>query len=119
MAIPPINTPNMTDRTRVMNMLRDGLISHDTRIQNVRDDLNEQAKKVNLLEEIVLLGTPQSGQISHAERIRNLEAYASATKFWLRTVAIAIVLQTLTFGSAAIVYFVKLYPVLERLANTP
>lgn len=53
------------------------------------------------------------------ERVRNLEAFQGTLRFWLRTVAVAIVLQTITFASAAVIYFIKLYPVLQQIADQP
>lgn len=53
------------------------------------------------------------------ERVRNIETYVEFQKFWFRTIAVAIVLQTLTFAGAAIVYFAKFYPLLEKLSQQP
>lgn len=105
MTVPDL-TPNLTDSQKI-NI---NVISLNTRV-------NEHETEINKLKRIVVEG---DGEIlPHAERIRNLESYANTTKFWLRTVAVAIVLQTITFGSAAIFYFVKLYPVLLELAKKP
>lgn len=60
-----------------------------------------------------------NGELPLVERVRNLEAFVGGLKFWLRTVSVAIVLQTITFGIAALVYFIKLYPVLQQLVNKP
>lgn len=61
----------------------------------------------------------KSSELPLLERVRNLEAFATSIKFWLRTIAVAIVLQTITFGVAAVVYFVRLYPLLEKLTDLP
>lgn len=53
------------------------------------------------------------------ERLRNVEAYIEGTKYWSRFLVGAILLQTIAFASAAIVYFVKLYPVLEQISQNP
>jgi len=58
-----------------------------------------------------------NGELPVVEKVRNLENFANTIKFWFRTIAIAIVLQTITFGAAAVVYFVKLYPLLNEIAN--
>ena len=60
-----------------------------------------------------------NGERPLMERVRNIEAFIDGIKFWQRTIAVAIVLQTLTFGAAALVYFVKLYPLLEKISNQP
>ena len=123
MAIPPINTPNMTDRTRVMNMLRDGLIAHDTRLQSLRDDHNELKKDVELIKEATIVGNSATGLLSHAERIRNLEAYIEGTKdtikYWGRVIGGALLLNFIAFLAGIVVALIKFLPVLERLANQP
>jgi hypothetical protein len=58
-----------------------------------------------------------NGELPMLERLRNLEQFIGVLKFWLRTVAIAIVLQTITFGIASMVYFIRLLPLLEKLTN--
>lgn len=60
-----------------------------------------------------------NGELPLMERVRNMEAFITSTKFWLRTIAVAVVLQTITFGTAAIVYFAKLYPLLEKISKLP
>lgn len=58
-----------------------------------------------------------NGELPLVERVRNQEAFTTSLKYWLRFLAGAILLQTLTFGSAAVIYFVKLYPILENLST--
>lgn len=72
----------------------------------------EQDDKINKHHKVLLEG---NGELPLVERVRNLETFVNSLKFWFRTLAVAIVLQTLTFGIAALVYFIKLYPILERL----
>lgn len=119
--IPPINLPNMTDSQKVLNMLRDGLISHDTRLQNMRDELNEHDSEIQLLRKMVVTG--DDGTLSHSERIRKLEGFVEkledALKYWGRFVGGALLLNFLGFLAGIIVALVKFLPVLERLANQP
>lgn len=72
--------------------------------------------KLSKHHEILMEG---NGVLPLVEKVRNLENFASNIRFWLRTVAVAIVLQTVTFAVAAVVYFVRLYPILENLAKQP
>ena len=51
------------------------------------------------------------------ERIRNLEKFTGTMQFWFRTIAMALIVQTVTFGAAAILYFVRLYPLIEGLSR--
>ena len=91
----------------------DGL-SSDHRLIILQNSIIENTAKLEKHHKILLEG---NGELPLVERVRNLEAFVGTLKFWLRTVTVAIVLQTITFGAAAFVYFIKLYPVLERLAK--
>lgn len=123
MAIPPIDLPNLTDRTKVMTMLRDGLISHDTRLQNLRDDQNELRKDVEMLKEAALTGNPSTGLLSHSERIRDLEKYAESIKdtirYWGRLIGGALLLNFLGFMAGIIIALIQFLPILTKLANKP
>jgi hypothetical protein len=93
----------------------DGL-NDSQRIIILQSRMLNNEDKVTKHHKILLEG---NGELPLVERVRNLEAFTTSLKFWLRTVAVAIVLQTITFGTAAVVYFVKLYPVLEKLVKQP
>lgn len=105
----PLEIPNLTDSQKLYKGLVENLISLNTAINDLQET---QAKHHKVLIE-------GNGDLPLLERVRNLEAFTGTLKFWLRTVSVAIVLQTITFGAAAIVYFVKLYPVLAEIAKTP
>lgn len=93
----------------------DGL-TDSQRIVVLQSRMLNNEDKVTKHHKILLEG---NGELPLVERMRNLEAFVTGLKFWLRTVMVAIVLQTITFGVAALVYFVKLYPVLEKISNQP
>lgn len=95
------NTDNMTDGQRLL-ILQQSIIDNNVKLEKHH--------------KILLEG---NGELPLVERVRNLEAFVGGLKFWLRTVSVAIVLQTITFGIAAMVYFIKLYPVLEKLVKQP
>lgn len=113
--MPPIDLPNMTDTQKILTMLRDGLISHDTRIQGIRDDVNDNKKDLDMLKATVLMGDT-AGHPSHAERIRNLETYVEGTKdamkYWGRVIGGML----LTLLGTVFWAIVKLLPVLEKIA---
>lgn len=98
-----IMLPQLTDSQKI-NL---NIISMNTRI-------NEQETDVKELMKIVKVG---NGELPLVEKVRNLETFVNTLKFWLRTVALALVAQTITFGVAALVYFIKLYPLLEKLSK--
>lgn len=123
MAMPPIDLSSMTERTKVMNMLRDGLIAHDTRIQNIRDDLNETRKDLDIIKEAAITGNPATGLISQAERIRNLESFTEGIKdtirYWGRVIGGALLLNFIGFMAGIVIAVIRFLPVLEQLAKKP
>ena len=82
----------------------------------IQNSVIEQQNKLDRHHKILVEG---NGEPPLMYRVKNIETFVDGIKFWQRTIAVAIVLQTITFGAAAIVYFVRLYPLLERLANNP
>lgn len=117
--MPTFDLPNMTERTKAINMLRDAVIGHDTRLQGLRDDLNDTKADVKILKANVLTGEGTS--LSHAERIRNLETYVEGIKdtikYWGRFIGGALLLNFLGFMTGIIVAIIKFLPVLEKLAS--
>lgn len=104
MTMPDVTT-TLTDEQKVaMN-----IISMNTTINEMQTDVRKHHK-------VLIEG---NGELPLVEKVRNLEAFANTYKFWQRTIAVAIVMQTVTFGTAAIVYFVRLYPILDKLAKMP
>lgn len=118
MTIPPLDLPSITDRTKMLNILRDGLISHDTRLQDLRNDVNSQKVDIDRLNKIVILGEGER-EFPLVERVRNLERLASRVEKFTN----AIILQTVAFLFTVIgmglAFFIKVYPVLVNLANRP
>ena len=82
----------------------------------IQNSVIEQQSKLERHHKILVEG---NGEPPLMYRVKNIETFVDGIRFWQRTIAVAIVLQTITFGAAAIVYFVRLYPLLERLANNP
>lgn len=119
--MPQIELPNLSETGKVLNMMRDALISHDTRLQNLRNDLTETNADVDVLKANVLTGEGTS--LSHAERIRNLETYVESVKdtikYWGRLIGGALLLNFLGFMTGIIIAVIKFLPVLERLAAQP
>lgn len=76
--------------------------------------LQDVQNKVSAYEKLLITG---NGLPALPERVRNIEKYIDGTRYWSRFIAGAILLQTLSFATAAIIYFVKLYPILEKLSN--
>ena len=52
-------------------------------------------------------------------RLRDVEKFIANTQYWQRFIGGALIAQTITFGVAAIIYFIKLVPVLDKLSKMP
>lgn len=92
---------NLTDSQKLVAILR---------------EMKAQGRYVAMHHKILVEG---NGELPLREQVRNLNKFVDGLRFWLKTIAVAVVLQTITFAGAAIVYFARLYPVLEKLANQP
>jgi len=97
---------NLTDSQKILLLRVD--------MDALRNEQTEIKHKQDYHHKILVEG---NGELSIKEKVRNLEAYDNNLKFWFRTIAVALVLQTITFGTTAVVYFAKLYPLLIELSN--
>jgi hypothetical protein len=79
--------------------------------------LNNVQNKVEAHDRLLVAG--EGSALPVMERLRNVEAFIASQRYWAKFLLGAILIQTVTFVSAAIVYFIKLYPILARLASTP
>ena len=82
----------------------------------IQNSVLEQQAKLDRHHKLLIEG---NGELPLLERVRNLESFVGGLKFWLRTLSVALVLQTVTFATAAVVYFIRLYPLLEKISNQP
>lgn len=97
-------------------MMNNDSLTDGSRLLILQQALLDAQNKLEKHHKILVEG---NGELPLVEKVRNLEVFVGTLKFWLRTVAVAIVLQTITFGAAALIYFIKLYPVLERISKNP
>lgn len=98
---------NLTDTQKTNIKIIQNITSLNTALNDLQHD-------VSIHDKILVTG---NGGIPLPERIRNLEAFTDSIKFWLRTVAVAIVLQTLSFSIAIVIAMIRFLPILEKLAN--
>jgi hypothetical protein len=104
--IPPeLLTPTLTDSQKI-NL---NVITLNTRV-------NEQQLDMDRVMKTLFLG---NGTLPLVEQVRNLIDYTNNIKYWQRAVALALLGQTITFGAAVIVMFLKLYPLLLKISNQP
>lgn len=113
--MPPINIPNMTDTQKVLNMMRDSLIAHDTRIQDVRNDVNDNTASIKALAEVVITGTTSTP--SHTEQLRTHQRFIDTIVRLAWLFVGAIVVQITAFAVMAIWVVARLYPLLDKIAS--
>ena len=76
--------------------------------------MNEILSKVDKHHKVLIEG---NGEIPLVEQMRNVVSFINSIKYWLKFLVGAILIQTVTFGAAAFIYFLKLYPVITQLAD--
>jgi hypothetical protein len=99
----------LTESQKINFKIIQSLTSINTAINDIRHDVDVHNK-------LLVTG---NGEVALMERVRNLEAFVGGMRYWLRLVAGALMAQTITFGVAAVIYFIKLTPILERIAQQP
>jgi len=115
--LPPIDIPNMTDSQKVLNMMRDAIIAHDTRLQTIRNDVNDNTASIKTLAEIVITGS--ASLPSHTEQLRTHQRFIDTVLRLAWIFVGAIVVQITAFAVMAIWVVARLYPILDQIANTP
>lgn len=103
-----IQNPLLTDAEKISLL--------DTAIIAMQEKITEQDTRIGKHHKLLVEG---NGELPAMERIRNLESFQNGLKFWLKTIAVALVLQTVTFAGAALIYFIRLYPILEQISKNP
>ena len=101
--------PNLTDSQKILTAIIENQVSMNTRV----DNLSEIQKKHH---RILIEG---NGEIPMVERVRNLEEFVDAMRYWLRFIGGALIIQTVAFATSIVIAVVKFLPVLERLATQP
>jgi hypothetical protein len=81
----------------------------------LRNDITEIKGDVAKHHKILIEG---NGEIPLVEKVRNHDVFIGEMKYWMKFIIGALVLQTITFGTAALIWFMKLSPILEKLTNT-
>jgi predicted ATP-dependent Lon-type protease len=78
--------------------------------------LNQVQADTTRLEKIVLIG---NGELPLVEQVRNHEVFIRNVNHWSKLVAGIVVAQFLGLLGAGIWAFIRVLPVLEKLANQP
>jgi len=110
----PIDLPNLTETQKSFNSMQTNLLSLNTAINNLQEDEKERDKKVNKLNEVVLIG---NGEVAIRETVRTHTAFINEIKYWMKFVIGVVIAQLLTFSIAAVIVYIKFLPVLEKLAT--
>lgn len=103
---------SLTDSQKINLKIIQNLTSINTALNNLQNDQHKMQLEIEAHDKILVTG---NGEPSLQERIRNLESFVNSQKYWLRLVAGALVLQTVTFGVTAAVYFFRFLPLLDTM----
>ena len=105
----PETLDSLTNTQKINIKIIQNITSLNTAINDLRHDVHEHDKLL-----ITGNGTP-----SLQERLRNLESYTDALKYWGKFVWGAIIIQTVSVFVAIIIAIVRFLPLLEKLAGQP
>jgi hypothetical protein len=78
--------------------------------------LNQVQADTARLEKVVLIG---NGELPLVEKVRNHETFINNFNYWGKIVAGILVAQFIALVGAGIWTFIRVLPVLEKLANQP
>lgn len=103
-----IGNPYLSDAEK-FQLLDTAIIATQTAVSSLSEKFEKDHK-------ILVEG---NGVLPIVEQVRNINRFIDDMKFWLKTVTVAVVLQTISFSGAALIYFLKLYSVLEKISKQP
>lgn len=98
-------TPSLSDTQKI----RMNIISLNTRV-------NEHESDIKKLNEVVMLG--EGSSLPLREMVRNHDAIINEWRYWIRFFIGLLIAEGVGFVGAVIVFFVKIYPLLNALANS-
>lgn len=113
----PIDLPNLTDTQKSFDAMRNNLITVNTTVNSLQEDVRDSSKRITKLEEVVITGT--IGEIPLKEQVRNHDGYIKDLKYWARFIGGALIIQTIAFFFGVLVALVRFLPLLEALAQKP
>lgn len=85
-------------------------------INSLWGNVNDIQKKVDKDHKILVEG---NGELPLVEQVRNINSFVNGVKYWMKFLIGALLIQTMAFLGTAIVYLVKLAPIIEKLGKTP
>lgn len=105
MSMPEILEKDMTESQK--------LLWHVTSLSTNLAETNTQVAKHH---KVLIEG---NGELPLVEQVRNLNTFVNGVRYWMKFLIGALLIQTLAFLGTAVMYFVKLYPILDKLTNNP
>lgn len=60
-----------------------------------------------------------NGELPLVEQVRNINTFISGVRYWVKFLIGALLIQTMAFLGTAIVYLVKLAPIIDKITNNP
>ncbi len=107
--MPEIIIPNLTDSQKIFAAIMENQISVNTALNDLQESVSKHQK-------ILVDG---NGEIPLVEKIRNHEAFIGGTKYWMRFIGGALIIQTIAFATSVVIAVVRFLPLLEKLAQNP
>ncbi len=89
-------------------------LTGDPTLVVLQSEINDMKADVAKHHKVLIEG---NGEIPIVEKVRNHEAFITDMKYWLKFVVAAIIMQTITFASAAVIWLIKLSPALEEISK--
>lgn len=103
--MPEIMEENMTSEQRIL-----------WSINSLWTNYSEIKTKADKDHKILVEG---NGELPLVEQVRNLNTFVNGVRYWMKFLIGALLIQTMAFLGTAVVYLVKLAPVVDKLSNTP
>lgn len=101
--------PNLTESQKLYQRLIENLVSVNTGLNDVQNDVAK-------LNKIVIIG---NGEIPLVEQVRGHNKFIEEVRYWTKLVIGLFIAQFVGFTIASLIAYLKFLPVLERIAGQP
>lgn len=85
-------------------------------LTSINTALNDLQHDVGIHNKLLVTG---NGEPTIQERLRSIEGFINAVKYWSRFIGGAIIVQTIAFFVGIVIAVVRFLPILEKLASQP
>lgn len=109
----------LEERTNVQRKDIDGLHArvHVAEDDVIRLKVNDDIMMPMVRDHQKILVQGDGDKPSLVDSVRTLNNYMQGAQFWLRSIALIFVTQFIAFTVAGVIFFIRVVPVLQKLAN--